>query len=55
MFNWGWIEDEFNSHRIASVYEELMIYMMPLDDIDINWCITMREMRIRQERKGKKL
>ena len=37
MFNWGWIEVEFNSHIIGSGSEELMIYMMPLnDDIDIN-------------------
>ena len=36
MFNRGWIEDEFNSHKIESVCEELMIYMMSLDDIDMN-------------------
>ena len=36
MFNRGWIEDEFNSHRIRSGNEELMIYMMELDDTDIN-------------------
>ena len=37
MFNWGSIEGEFNSHRIESVDEELMIYMMSLDDdIDMN-------------------
>ena len=28
MFNWGWIEGEFNSHRIGSGSDELMIYMM---------------------------
>ena len=36
MFNWGWIEDEFNSHNIGSGNEELMIYMIQLDDIDMN-------------------
>ena len=37
MFNWGRIEDEFNSHNIGSEFEELMIYMMRLDDdIDMN-------------------
>ena len=37
MFNRGWIEVEFNSHRIGSGSEELMIYMMSLDDyIDMN-------------------
>ena len=37
MFNWGWIEGEFNSHRIGSGIEELMIHMMSLDDdIDMN-------------------
>ena len=37
MFNWGWIEDEFNSHIIESESEELMIYIMELDDdIDMN-------------------
>ena len=43
MFNRGRIEDEFNSHRIVSVYEELMINMMSLDDIYMNWIITMKE------------
>ena len=36
MFNRGWIEDEFNSHRIESACEELMIYMMKLNDIYMN-------------------
>ena len=36
MFNRGWIEDEFNSHRIVAGNEELMIYMIKLDDIDMN-------------------
>ena len=36
MFNRGWIEDEFNSHKIGSECEELMIYMMRLDDIYMN-------------------
>ena len=36
MFNRGRIEDEFNSHRIGSGSEELMINMMTLDDIDMN-------------------
>ena len=33
MFNRGGIEGEFNSHRIVAGSEELMIYMMRLDDI----------------------
>ena len=46
MFNRGRIEGEFNSHKIESGNEELMIYMMLLDDdIDMNWWIIMREMR----------
>ena len=37
MLNRGRIEDEFNSHRIESGGEELMIFMMGLDnDIDMN-------------------
>ena len=37
MFNRRWIEDEFNSHIIKSVGEELMMYMMRMDDdIDMN-------------------
>ena len=36
MFNRGRIEDEFNSHRIVAVYEELMMYMIELDDIYMN-------------------
>ena len=37
MFNWGWIEDEFISHRIESESEGLMIHMIELDDdIDMN-------------------
>ena len=36
MFNRGWIKDEFNSQRIVSGSEELMIYMMRLDDIYMN-------------------
>ena len=44
MFNRGSIEDEFNSHIIVSEYEELMIYMISLDDIYMNWIIIMREM-----------
>ena len=36
MFNWGWIEGEFNSHVIGSGIEELMIDMIPCDDIDMN-------------------
>ena len=37
MFYRGWIEVEFNSHRIVSGIEELMIYVMLLDDdIDMN-------------------
>ena len=36
MFNRGRIEDEFNSHRIESEFEELMIYMIELDDIYMN-------------------
>ena len=36
MFNRGWIEDEFNSHRIGSGNEELMIHMIQLDDIYMN-------------------
>ena len=36
-FNWGRIKDEFNPHRIESEFEELMIYMIQLDDdIDMN-------------------
>ena len=35
MFNRGGIEGEFNSHIIGSEIEELMIYMMSLDDIDM--------------------
>ena len=31
MFNWGWIEGEFNSHKIGSGSEELMIYMMSVN------------------------
>ena len=34
--NRGGIESEFNSHKIVSVSEELMIYMMRLDDIYMN-------------------
>ena len=37
MFNRGRIEDEFNSHKIVSECEELMIYMIELDDIYMNW------------------
>ena len=44
MFNRGRIEGEFNSHNIDSGIEELMIYMMSLDDIDMTWIIIMREM-----------
>ena len=44
MFNWRGIEDEFNSHKIGSGIDELMIYMMSLDDIYMNWLIIMREM-----------
>ena len=36
MFNRGGIDDEFNSHSIGSGCEELMIYMIELDDIDMN-------------------
>ena len=37
MFNWGRIEGEFNSHITISGSEELMIYMISLDDdIDMN-------------------
>ena len=36
MFNRGRIEDEFNSHKIVSGIEELMIYMIELDDIYMN-------------------
>ena len=37
MFSRGWIESEFNSHTIESGNDELMIYMMRLDDdIDMN-------------------
>ena len=36
MFNRGSIEDEFNSHKIVSECEELMIHMMSLDDIDMH-------------------
>ena len=37
MFNRGWIEDEFNSHKIESVFEEVTIYMTSMDDdLDIN-------------------
>ena len=36
MCNRGRIEDEFNSHNIGSVCEELMIYMIELDDIYMN-------------------
>ena len=35
MFNWGWIEGEFNSHKIVAGSEELMIYMMWLDDDEL--------------------
>ena len=55
MLNRGSIEGEFNSHRIVSEFEELMIYMIELDDIYMNWLIIMREMKTRLERKGKKL
>ena len=36
MFNRGRTEGEFNSHRIGSESEELMINMMILDDIYMN-------------------
>ena len=36
MFNRGGIESEFNSHKIESGSEELMIYMMSLGDIYMN-------------------
>ena len=36
MFNRGWIEVEFNSHIIESGADELMKYMMILDDIYMN-------------------
>ena len=36
MFNRGRIEDEFNSQKIESECEELMIYMIELDDIYMN-------------------
>ena len=36
MFNRGRIEGEFNSQRIVAKYEELMTYMMSLDDIDMH-------------------
>ena len=36
MLNRGRIEDEFNSHIIGSVYEEIMIYMMEMDGIYMN-------------------
>ena len=36
MRNRGGIESEFNSHKIVSGSEELMIYMMRLDDIYMN-------------------
>ena len=55
MFNWGRIEDEFNSHSIGSVCEELIIYMTSMDDIYMNLIIIMRETGTKQERKGKKL
>ena len=36
MFNRGSVEGEFNSHIIGSGSEDLMIYMMSLDDIYMN-------------------
>ena len=36
MFNRRSIEDEFNSQNIVAECEELMIYMMRLDDIYMN-------------------
>ena len=36
MCNRGSIEGEFNSHKIVSGIDELMIYMMRLDDIYMN-------------------
>ena len=36
MFNRGWIEGEFNSHIIEADSEVLMIYMIELDDDDMN-------------------
>ena len=36
MFNRGRIEGEFNSHRTGSGIEELIEYMMELDDIGMN-------------------
>ena len=40
------LENNFNSHIIGSGSEELMIYMLWLDDnIDMNWSIIMREMK----------
>ena len=56
MFNWGRIEDEFNSHGIGFEGDEDTIYMMWFDDdIDMNWFIIMRGMGTILERKGKKL
>ena len=36
MFNRGRIEGEFNSQNIVAECEELMTYMMELDDIYMN-------------------
>ena len=44
MFNRGRIEDEFNSHKIVSECDELIIYMIESDDIYMNRLIIMREM-----------
>ena len=36
MFNWGSIEGEFNPQNIESGIEELLVYMIELDDDDID-------------------